>query len=296
VPSFSRRAPTELIADRPEGAAAAPATVLLVTGDPARRHAVAGRLREAGLAVHTAAGGPGALAAARRRPPDLLLLLLRDASPAGGGPRVCRAVRAAADRRLRTVPILVLADGATERELIDGLEAGADAYVAAPVTLRELQARVKALLRRAPRSAVAAAPLVAGDLVLDLAGRRLLRRGHPVELRRREFDLLAFLLAHAGGVFTRPQLLARIWGTGFAGGERTVDVHVRRLREKLERHPRRPALLETVRGVGYRLRPPRADRSSPALAPAPAAVGPGVPDPAPPPERSRAGLRSVAAA
>ena len=288
----------ELIADRPEGATAAPATVLLVTGDPARRHAVAGRLREAGIAVHTAAGGPGALAAARRRPPDLLLLLLRDASPAGGGPRVCRAVRAAADRRLRTVPILVLADGATERELIDGLEAGADAYVAAPVTLRELQARVKALLRRAPRpaAAAAAAPLVAGDFVLDSAGRRLLRRGHPVELRRREFDLLAFLLAHAGGVFTRPQLLARIWGTGFAGGERTVDVHVRRLRERLERHPRRPALLETVRGVGYRLRPPRADRSSPALAPAPAAVGPGVPDPAPPPERSRAGLRSVAAA
>jgi DNA-binding response OmpR family regulator len=277
------------------GAASAPAalaTLLLVDGDAARRRAVGDRLRAAGLAVHTAADGAAALDAARRRPPDLLLV---DAQlPEAAGVRLCRAVRGAAERRLRTVPILLLAAGATEEERVAGLEAGADACVAGPATPRELLARVRALLRRAPRSSAATGPAArpagGGDLVLDPLRRRVRCRGRTVALRPKEFALLAFLLDHAGGVFTRPQLLTRIWGPGSAAGERTVDVHMRRLREKLERHPSRPALLETVRGVGYRLRsaPPRRESATPAGATA--AVGPARPYPPPldRPRRARA--------
>jgi DNA-binding response OmpR family regulator len=145
---------------------------------------------------------------------------------------------------------------------VAGLESGADDYVAKPFGMRELLARVRALLRRRQRAAEAAAgggataPLVVRDLVVETTGRRVLHRGREVPLRRREFDLLAFLLRHPGRVFTRAQLLEGVWGAGHVGDPRTVDVHVRWLREKLERRPGRPTLLETIRGVGYRVRPP----------------------------------------
>jgi DNA-binding response OmpR family regulator len=240
------------------------ATILLVDGDPALRGAVAARLRDDGHEVQTASDGAAALAAARRHPPDVLVL---DAQlPGVDGLQVCRAVRQAPDARLRTVPVLLLAAHPTERDRIDGFEAGADDVVAKPFAVRELLARVRALLRRAQRAAEAAgagaaSPLVAGDLVVDPAGRRLLRRGREVHLPRKEFDLLACLLRHPGQVFTRARLLELVWGTDHVRDERTVDVHVRRLREKIERRPGRPALLETVRGVGYRVRPPEVSRT-----------------------------------
>jgi DNA-binding response OmpR family regulator len=198
---------------------------------------------------------------------------LLDAQVSGvDGLQVCRAVRATPGSRLRTVPILLVSARASEQDRIDGLEAGADDYVAKPFALRELLARVRALLCRVRRAteaaeAAGAAPLVAGDLVLDPAGRRLLRRGREVRLRPKEFDLLAFLLRHPGQVFTREQLLEGVWQADHVGDERTVDVHVRWLREKLERRPGRPSLLETIRGVGYRLRAPDAPRTTGAAAP-----------------------------
>jgi DNA-binding response OmpR family regulator len=165
-----------------------------------------------------------------------------------------------------------------ETDRVVGLEVGADDYVTKPFSMRELLARVKDLLRRSGQATDAAAtgappePVVdpSGDLELDLHGRRLRCRGREVPLKPREFDLLAFLLRHPGQVFTREQLLDRVWaqGTGaYVGDIRTVDVHVRWLREKIERDPSKPRLLETVYGVGYRLRAP-ATTASPASRPA----------------------------
>jgi DNA-binding response OmpR family regulator len=255
------------------------ATILLVEDDPAVREAVAARLRDDGHEVHTEPTGATALAGARRWAPDLLLLA--DGPPGVEVLELCRAVRRAPEPHLRTVPILLLSACVQEQDRVDGLEAGADDYLIKPFAVRELLARVKALLRRAQRAAEAAGaggtrPLVAGDLVLDPAGRRLLRRGREVYLPPKEFDLLACLLRYPGQVFTRAQLLDLVWGTGHVGDERTVDVHVRRLREKIERRPGRPDLLETVRGVGYRVRP--AEPRGPAGcrrrgAPAPAGAG-----------------------
>jgi two-component system, OmpR family, response regulator ResD len=166
------------------------------------------------------------------------------------------------------VPILICSARGEEVDRVVGLEVGADDYVSKPFSVRELLARVRALLGRARRAAeratgTAEAVLTVGDLALDPAARIVRRRGREVALKPREFDLLAFLLRHPGRVFTRAQLLAQVWSTGdgaYVGGVRTVDVHVRWLREKLEADPSAPTVLETVRGIGYRVRPPVAGR------------------------------------
>jgi DNA-binding response OmpR family regulator len=186
--------------------------------------------------------------------------------PRMDGLAVCRALRGAPDPRLRTVPVLMLSARADETDKVGGLEAGADDYLTKPFAMRELQARVSALLRRSRRGAEVAGrgpettPLVAGpagELELELGQRQLRRRGKDVPLKPREFELLAFLLGHPDQVFTREQLLERVWATDgqpHIGDMRTVDVHVRWLREKIEPAPSRPVVLETVRGVGYRAR------------------------------------------
>ena len=238
-------------------------TILLADPDPALLRGLGDTLRREGYAVRTAADGAEALAVAQQTHPDLLLLAVL--LPRVDGLEVCRRLRAPDDCVVRPHlqphhPVDLLP---ARRADEDG--DGAQPCVVKPFSVRELLARVKALLGRARRAAEVAggrdeAVLTVGDLALDPAAGTVRRRGKEVALKPREFALLAFLLRHPGRVFTRAQLLAQVWPAGgggaYAGDIWTVDVHVRWLREKLERDPRRPKLLETVRGVGYRLRAP----------------------------------------
>jgi two-component system response regulator RegX3 len=157
------------------------------------------------------------------------------------GEEVCRDIRERSD-----VPILMLTAKAGEEERVGGLALGADDYLTKPFSPRELVARMKAVLRRAEPPEPE--EVVAGDVVVRHGGREVFVSGEPVELTVKEFDLLAFLVGHAGIVFSREQLLDRVWGMTFAGGTRTVDVHVAQVRRKLGR----PELVQTVRGAGYK--------------------------------------------
>jgi two-component system alkaline phosphatase synthesis response regulator PhoP len=155
------------------------------------------------------------------------------------------------------VPILMLTARDSEVDKVVGLEVGADDYVTKPFSLRELQARVRALLRRAeakPPAEAPGPPVRVGQVEVDLAGRRVVREGRPVAVTTRAFELLAHLVRNRGQVLTREQLLEEVWGYDFAGETRTVDVHIHWLRRLVEVDPARPVLLETVRGVGYVLR------------------------------------------
>ena len=148
-----------------------------------------------------------------------------------------------------------------ETDKVVGLELGADDYVTKPFSLRELQARIRALLRRTEQNAAAEqGPGVVelGRIQVDLAGHRLLRDGEPLPVKPKAFELLAFLLRHPGQVFNREQLLTNVWGYDYAGETRTVDVHVHWLRSQIEEDPGRPQFLHTVRGVGYVFRRPTA--------------------------------------
>ncbi len=171
------------------------------------------------------------------------------------GFEVCRILR-----RESTIPILMLTARTDEVDKVVGLEVGADDYVTKPFSMRELLARVKALLRRerllreelAAEQAGGRERLVFGDLVIDDARRAVYLRGEPVPLKPKEYDLLLFLARHRGMVLSRDLILERVWGWDFIGGSRTVDVHIRWLREKLEDDPAHPTRIVTVRGVGYR--------------------------------------------
>jgi two-component system response regulator RegX3 len=225
-------------------------TILVVDDEATMRETLAWNLERDGYRVVEAADGRTALERFRAEKPDLVLLDLM--LPELSGVEVCRRMRAESD-----VPILMLTARDSEVDKIVGLEVGADDYVTKPFSLRELQARVRALLRRAEVRPVAepnGPPVRVGAVEVDLAGRRLLRDGKPVSLTPRAFDLLAFLVRNRGQVLTREQLLEQVWGYDFAGETRTVDVHVHWLRQIIEVDPARPVLLETLRGVGYVLR------------------------------------------
>ena len=159
-------------------------------------------------------------------------------------------------RRESSVPILMLTARGSELDKVVGLEVGADDYVTKPFSLRELQARIGALLRRHPGETASrpAALVDVGRAQVDLAGHRLLRDGELRPLKPKAFELLAFLLSHRGQVFSREQLLTDVWGYDYAGETRTVDVHVHWLRAEIEKNPKDPQTLQTVRGVGYVLR------------------------------------------
>jgi len=168
--------------------------------------------------------------------------------PGLDGLEVCRILR-----KNTSVPILMLTAKVEEVDRVVGLELGADDYVSKPFSMRELLARVRALLRRAGTSAAAEAEvLTTGDLEVDLKTRKAVQRGQRLTLKPKEFELLAFFLRNRGRAFSREQLLNEIWGYEFAGGTRTVDVHIRWLRQKIEDEPAQPARLLTVRGLGYR--------------------------------------------
>jgi two-component system alkaline phosphatase synthesis response regulator PhoP len=230
------------------------ARILLVDDEPNLRHTVSYNLRREGHEVLAVADGESALATARAQAVDLVILDLM--LPGIDGLEVCRRLR-----ERSAVPILMLTARDSEIDRVVGLEMGADDYLAKPFSMRELLARVKAVLRRADLARAAAeaqAPdrIQADGLTIRLSHRRVEVDGVEVALKPREFDLLAFLARHPGQVFSRAQLLAQVWGYDYAGDTRTVDVHVRSLRTKLGDRADTPRWLETVWGVGYRFREP----------------------------------------
>jgi DNA-binding response OmpR family regulator len=222
-------------------------TVLVVEDEASLASTLSYNLRKNGFNVMQAYDGVEGLQAARRGNPDVIVLDLM--LPRMDGIEVCRRLRADSD-----VPIIMLTAKSEELDRVVGLEIGADDYLTKPFSMRELMARVRALLRRSGSRMPAedASQIVAGELALDLRGRTVRRNGAEVQLKPKEFDLLFFLAKNAGQVFTREQLLEHVWGYEFFGGSRTVDVHVRWLREKLEETPGIPQHLLTVRGVGYK--------------------------------------------
>ncbi|RNM14389.1 response regulator transcription factor [Nocardioides pocheonensis] len=224
------------------------ARVLVVDDDVTVREVVVSYLRAAGHTVVEAADGADALRAMRSDPADLVVLDLM--MPGIDGLEVCRRLRAAGD-----VPIIMLTALGAEVDRVVGLESGADDYVTKPFSPRELVLRVEALLRRVGEKAKPEVGSVTdGDLVVDSGRHEACLDGRPLALTSREFDLLRFLVSNPGTAYSRDELLQHVWGWSF-GDQSTVTVHVRRLREKVERDPKRPSRLVTVWGVGYRWEP-----------------------------------------
>jgi len=225
--------------------------VLLVEDDRTLVDVLKYNLVKEGYTVAMALDGERALELARREKPDLIILDIM--LPKIDGIEVCRILR-----RDMTVPILMLTARSEEIDKVLGLGIGADDYVTKPFGMRELLARVRAMLRRAEIVQLQAAPdttttsIKVGDFEIDLERHLVFHRGSPVEMTHREFDLLAFLVQNRGRVFSRDHLLEKVWGYDYAGGTRTVDVHIRWLRQKLEADPSHPEHLVTVRGVGYK--------------------------------------------
>jgi len=226
--------------------------ILIVDDEPTVRETVGEALEAEGFRVTLAADGREALERFRAEQPDLILLDLM--LPELSGFEICRIVRAEAD-----VPIIMLTAKGAEVDKIVGLEVGADDDVTKPFSLREVVARVRAVFRRSDLRSSADRPVPTVDLgtvQIDLAGHRILRDGIEVPVKPKVFELVGFLVRHPGQVFTRDQLLERVWGYDYAGETRTVDVHVHWARAAVERDPANPVLLQTVRGVGYVLRRP----------------------------------------
>jgi len=223
-----------------------PTRILIVEDDPDIAHLVVRYLEKAGFSTEHVASGREALQAITARPPDLLVLDLM--LPHVDGLEVCRRVRA--NEATAGVPIIMLTARAEESEKIVGLEIGADDYLAKPFSPNELVARVRALLRRAQRGTPAVKTLSYGPITLDTERHIVSLTGQPVTLTAKEFLLLEYLLKHRGRVLSRDLLLTDVWGYRYTGGTRTVDVHVRRLREKL---PVLTEALVTVKQFGYKL-------------------------------------------
>jgi DNA-binding response OmpR family regulator len=216
--------------------------VLVVEDEATIAEAVAARLRAEGYNVQVAVDGPGAVAAARRTPPDVIVLDVM--LPGFDGLEVCRRIQAE-----RPVPVLMLTARDDETDLLVGLAVGADDYLTKPFSMRELAARVHALLRRTNRAGAAgAATIRLGDLEINQAERRVLRGGVEAHLTPTEFDLLVHLAGRPRTVLPRERLLADVWGWADASGTRTVDSHIKGLRRKLGSD-----LIRTVHGVGYAL-------------------------------------------
>jgi DNA-binding response OmpR family regulator len=225
-------------------------TILVVEDDRNLLDTLKYNFVKEGYRVVTASDGAEALDVARREKPALIILDLM--LPRMSGLEVCRILR-----NEMAVPILMLTAKADETDKVVGLELGADDYVTKPFSVRELTARVRAMLRRS-RMVQEQVPadesvIEVGDLNIDLLRHRAARGESVLDLTPKEFDLLAYLARNKGMALSRDQILERVWGYDFAGETRTVDVHVRWLREKIEKDPGEPKLLQTVRGVGYKL-------------------------------------------
>src|SRR5262245_49284007 len=222
--------------------------ILIVEDDPDIAQLVGHYLAKAGYTTERIASGRDAIASIAAKPPDLLILDLM--LPQVDGLEVCRAVRS--DKHTAAVPIIMLTARGEESERIVGLELGADDYIAKPFSPNELVARARALLRRTQRSTPSRpAAATYGSIVLDPDTHTVSSDGKNIELTAKEFLLLEYLMQHRGRVLSRDVLLTDVWGYRYTGGTRTVDVHVRRLREKL---PLLADALITVKQFGYRLK------------------------------------------
>jgi DNA-binding response OmpR family regulator len=221
-------------------------TILVIDDEPKIARTVRAYLEDAGFRVATVQDGQAALAAFRRDRPALVVLDL--GLPGMDGLDVARTIRRESD-----VPIIMLTARVEETDKLVGLELGADDYVTKPFSPRELVARVRAVLRRVGGERDRAEPpVVAGQVEIDFERRQVTAAGRQVELTPTEFDLLAVLARHPGRVFTRLELLERVQGYAYEGYERTVDAHVKNLRQKIEPDPKQPRYVLTVYGVGYK--------------------------------------------
>ncbi|MDV6373596.1 response regulator transcription factor [Deinococcus arenicola] len=221
--------------------------VVVIEDEGTVRDVLRFHLERAGLrvtALESTAGGVDVLEGADALVLDWML-------PGESGLGFLRRLRA--DPELRRLPVLMLTARAAEAERVEGLETGADDYLTKPFSAAELVARVRALLRRSQPEMPQT--LANGPLSIDMGGAEATTTGQRLNLTRREFDLLAFLTQNIGRVYSRTELLDRVWGADFLGGERTVDQHITQLRAHLGDDPARPAFVETVRGKGYRMRP-----------------------------------------
>jgi DNA-binding response OmpR family regulator len=219
-------------------------SILIVEDDETLQETLAYNLDREGYKVTTASDGPGGLDLARAQKPDLVVLdvMLPDLD----GLSVCRILRREMD-----VPIIMLTARSSEVDKIIGLDSGADDYITKPFALGEFLARVRAALRRKPKPATPD-QFEAGDIAVDLVRRKAYKGQQELNLSHKEFDLLAELMRNEGLVLSRDLLLTKVWGYDYIGESRTVDVHVRWLREKIEDNPSKPQRITTVRSVGYR--------------------------------------------
>jgi DNA-binding response OmpR family regulator len=227
--------------------------ILIVEDEPVLRETLEYNLNQEGYEALTAADGHEAVDLAFKEKPHLVLLDIM--LPGMDGVEVCKVLR-----KEMNVPILMLTARADEIDKVVGLEVGADDYMTKPFSMRELLARVKALLRRmrmideeiAEAQETEEGQMVFGDLVIDTHRREVIYQGEILHLKPKEYDLLRFLAENQGHVLSRDQILQDVWGWDYTGGTRTVDVHIRWLREKIEPNPSTPNRIITVRGVGYR--------------------------------------------
>jgi DNA-binding response OmpR family regulator len=219
--------------------------ILIVEDETTLRETLAYNLANEGYEVAQSSDGAEALNMARAEPFDLIVLDIM--LPTLDGLSFCRILR-----KEQSTPIIMLTARGGEVDRIMGLESGADDYIVKPFSLGEFLARVRAVLRRAPAATVRTDRLESGDLALDLTARRVYMGERELKLSHKEFDLLATLVRSKGAVLSRGLLLEQVWGYDYVGDDRTVDVHMRWLREKIEPNPSEPQRIVTVRGVGYR--------------------------------------------
>ncbi|SMB89410.1 two-component system, OmpR family, response regulator [Thermanaeromonas toyohensis ToBE] len=225
-----------------------PGKILVVDDEPAILELVTYNLEQAGFSTLTATDGETALKLVEAEKPDLVILDIM--LPKIDGFEVCRTIRAR-----HNTPILMLTARREEVDRVLGLELGADDYLVKPFSPRELVARVRAILRRVAEAGGRKDGLIiVGDLVINPESHEVQVRGKPVELTLKEYQLLKFLAENPGRVFTREALLDRLWEGDYFGDTRTIDVHIRHLREKIEEDPSNPRYILTVRGVGYKFR------------------------------------------
>ena len=219
--------------------------VLLIEDEDAYRETVGYLLRKEGFDVVEAADGTIGLAEFERGGADIVLLDLM--MPGLPGTEVCRRLRARS-----SVPVIMVTARDDEIDKVVGLELGADDYVTKPFSHRELVARIRAVLRRGQEAELLPEVVEVGDVRMDIERHEVSVSGRAVRLALKEFELLELLLRNAGRVMTRAQLIDRVWGSDYVGDTKTLDVHVKRLRSKIEPDPARPVKLVTVRGLGYK--------------------------------------------